>query len=313
MRHFLQENNFSNEELIRVFTSAFELKSTRSQRPTLDLAGQSWGMMFYKQSTRTRVSFEVGISELGGNPLILDQTSTQIGRGESIADTAKVLSRFLDGLIIRSHGHEIIEEFALHASIPVINALTDLLHPCQIYSDCMTLLEKFGSGPNPLVGLKGKKLAFFGDTSCNMANSWILAGALFGMEISLCGPESFRPGSEIQELLRNHNLSPAWSFSSDPAVGAKDADVLYTDVWVSMGCEEDSLKRLSAMKPYQVDDSVMSTAKNGCLFMHCMPAHPGEEVSQAVLDSDQAILFDQAENRLHMQKAILLALSQLNS
>ena len=142
IRHFLQENDFSQEEVIQIFASAYDLKSTRSQRPTADLGGQSWGMMFYKQSTRTRVSFEVGIRELGGNPLILDQSSTQIGRGESVADTAKVLSRFLDGLIIRAHGHEIIEEFAQHSSVPVVNALTDLLHPCQIYADCMTMMEK---------------------------------------------------------------------------------------------------------------------------------------------------------------------------
>lgn len=313
MRHFLKENDFSDEEVKNIFASAYELKSKRQQRPTYDLGGQNWGMMFYKQSTRTRVSFEVGIRELGGNPLILDQSSTQIGRGESIADTAKVLSRFLDGLIIRAHGHDKIEEFAQHATIPVVNALTDLLHPCQIYADCMTLMEKFFCGPNPFEGLKGKKLAFFGDTSCNMANSWILAGAMFGLEISLCGPDSYQPSREVQELLIRHNLNPTWSFSSEPDQGAKNADVIYTDVWVSMGCEEESQSRLDDMKPYQVDDTVIGEAKQDCIFMHCMPAHPGEEVSQSVLDSEKAILFDQAENRLHMQKSILSALSNLNS
>ena len=312
MRHFLQENDFSMEETAEVFSSAFELKSNRFKRPTTDLGGQSWGMIFFKQSTRTRVSFEVGIRELGGNPLILDQSSTQIGRGESIPDTAKVLSRFLDGLIIRAHGHEIIETFAKHSSIPVVNALTDFLHPCQIFADCMTLLEKMNTGTNPFVGLRGKKLAFFGDTSCNMANSWILAGAMFGMEISLCGPEAFKPGRNILELLENHNLSPTWSFTPTPEDGAKDADVVYTDVWVSMGCEEDSKSRLASMQPYQVDEKIMASAKDNCLFMHCMPAHPGEEVNQSVLDSEYSILFDQAENRLHMQKAILSKLSQSN-
>lgn len=313
IRHFLQENDFSQEEVIQIFASAYDLKSTRPQRPTADLGGQSWGMMFYKQSTRTRVSFEVGIRELGGNPLILDQSSTQIGRGESVADTAKVLSRFLDGLIIRAHGHEIIEEFAQHSSVPVVNALTDLLHPCQIYADCMTMMEKMGTGPNPFEGLRGKKLSFFGDTSCNMANSWILAGSMFGMEISLCGPQFYRPGLEIEQLLKKHNLSPSWSFSTDPEEGAKDADVIYTDVWVSMGCEEESQGRLESMTPYQVNDGLFALTKDNCLFMHCMPAHPGEEVTQSVLDSERAILFDQAENRLHMQKAILAALSKLNS
>lgn len=313
MRHFLQENDFSKEEVEHLFTSAFALKSNRHNRPTDDLAGQTWGMMFYKQSTRTRVSFEVGIRELGGNPLILDQSSTQIGRGESIADTAKVLSRFLDGLIIRAHGHSVIESFAEHASIPVVNALTDFLHPCQIYADCMTILEKMNAGFCPFHGLKGKKLAFFGDTSCNMANSWILAGAMFGLEISLCGPDAFQPGKEIEKILENHCLTPTWSFTTKAEEGAQNADIVYTDVWVSMGCEEDSQKRLAAMRPYQVNEKVLAHAAKNCFFMHCMPAHPGEEVAQSVLDSEKAILFDQAENRLHMQKAILSALSHFNS
>ena len=313
MRHFLQENDFSKEEIIQIFSSAFDLKSRREKRPTDDLFCQNWGMMFYKQSTRTRVSFEVGIRELGGHPLILEKSSTQIGRGESIADTAKVLSRFLDGLIIRTHGHEIIEQFADNSSIPVVNALTDFLHPCQIYADCMTLLEKLACTHNPFDGLKGKKLAFLGDTSCNMANSWILAGAMFGLEISLCGPASYQLEKRIRELLRCKNLCPTWSFNPNPVEGVLDADVVYTDVWVSMGCEEESLERLEKMKPYQVNDTILEKAKDDCLFMHCMPAHPGEEVSQSVLDSGRAILFDQAENRLHMQKAILSALTHLNS
>ena len=172
-RHFLQEIDFSPEEIKKIFISAEELKKNRQMRPTSHLAGQTWGMIFYKQSTRTRVSFEVGIRELGGNPLILDQSSTQIGRGESIADTTKVLSRFLDGLVIRTHGHDVIENFADHADIPVVNALTDFLHPCQIYADCMTIIEKSSLNMDPFESLKGKKLSFYGDTSCNMANSWI--------------------------------------------------------------------------------------------------------------------------------------------
>jgi len=170
MKHFLQENDFSSEEIKEIFNHSFALKTNRAQRPTTDLAGQTWGMLFHKKSTRTRVSFEVGIRELGGNPLILDQSSTQIGRGESVEDTVKVLSRFLDGLIIRTHGHEIIEGFATHGSIPVVNALTDFLHPCQIFADCMTILEKTGTSKDPY-SLAGKKLTFYGDTQCNMANS----------------------------------------------------------------------------------------------------------------------------------------------
>ena len=309
MKHFLQENDFSPEEIKDIFTHAFAFKANRVQRPTADLAGQTWGMLFHKKSTRTRVSFEVGIRELGGNPLILDQSSTQIGRGESIEDTVKVLSRFLDGLIIRTHGHDIIEEFAQLGSIPVVNALTDFLHPCQIFADCMTILEKTGSSQDPY-SLAGKKLTFFGDTQCNMANSWILAGALFGMNICLAGPPSFAPAEQILQYLKKHDLPATFEHQTDPVVAAGDADVLYTDVWVSMGCEEEAEERKRVMSPYQVTDSILASAKPDALFMHCMPTHPGEEVSESVLASPQAILFDQAENRLHIQKAILRQLTQ---
>ena len=308
MKHFLQENDFSSEEIKHIFNNAFAYKANRHQRPTNDLAGQTWGMLFHKKSTRTRVSFEVGIRELGGNPLILDQSSTQIGRGESIEDTVKVLSRFLDGLIIRTHGHEIIEEFANTGSIPVVNALTDFLHPCQIFADCMTMLEKIGSLRDPY-SLAGKKLTFFGDTQCNMANSWIIAGALFGIEICLAGPAEFAPSKQIISFLEKHKLPKKFEHQIDPFLASKDSDFLYTDVWVSMGCEEEAEDRKRIMSPYQVTDSILDAAKPDSLFMHCMPTHPGEEVSRSVLSCPQAILFDQAENRLHMQKAILRQLT----
>ena len=309
MKHFLQENDFSPEEIKDIFTHAFAYKANRAQRPTSDLAGQTWGMLFHKKSTRTRVSFEVGIRELGGNPLILDQSSTQIGRGESIEDTVKVLSRFLDGLIIRTHGHDILEEFAQLGSVPVVNALTDFLHPCQIFADCMTILEKTDSSQNPY-SLAGKKLTFYGDTQSNMANSWILAGALFGMNICLAGPSSFAPGEQILQYLKKYDLPSTFEHQTDPVVAAGAADVLYTDVWVSMGCEEEAVERIRVMSPYQVTDNILASAKSDALFMHCMPTHPGEEVSESVLASPQAILFDQAENRLHIQKAILRQLAQ---
>ena len=308
MRHFLTENDFDQKEIIEVFEQASLFKKNRAERPSSDLSGQSWGLLFYKNSTRTRVSFEVGIRELGANPLVIDQSSTQIGRGESIGDTARVLSRYLDGLVIRTHGHEVIDEFAKHSSIPVVNALTDFLHPCQIYADCMTILEKKGGGTNPFAGLQGKKLAFFGDTSCNMANSWILAGALFGMEVHLAGPAQFQPGPEIQGFCKENGLLEDWHFTLDPMEAASGADVIYTDVWVSMGCEDQKQDRLQSMAPYRVNSEVLAKAKDDCLFMHCMPAHPGEEVTQEVLDSSHAVLLDQAENRLHMQKAILRSL-----
>jgi len=309
MNHFLEENNFGKEIIKTVFKQAFEFKKNRDHRPTNDLSGQSWGMLFYKNSTRTRVSFEVGIRELGGNPVLLDLSSTQIGRGESVKDTAKVLSRFLDGLIIRTHGHELIKEFAKYAGIPVINALTDFLHPCQIYADCMTILEKTTATQDPYEGLKGKKLAFFGDTSCNMANSWILAGALWGMEISLTGPEEFKPSPQIESFCKENGLSNNWNFTTNCQEAAKQADILYTDVWVSMGCEKEETDRKDKMTPYQVTNDLFKLAKEDALFMHCMPAHPGEEVTHEVLSSPKSILFDQAENRLHMQKSILKQLS----
>jgi ornithine carbamoyltransferase len=252
----------------------------------------------------------VGIRELGGHPVILNQDATQIGRGESIADTVQVLSRFLDGLVIRTHGHEIIEEFAKHSKIPVINALTDFLHPCQIYADCMTILEQTGCSRNPYEGLKGKKVTFLGDTACNMANSWILAAALWDFEVSLGGPLEYQPSEQITHFCKDKNLTPSWAHSTDPSEAVKDADIVYTDVWVSMGCEEDTQDRLRLMDPYRVSSDLLRQAKPEALFMHCMPAHPGEEVEQEVLDSPQAILFDQAENRLHMQKAILRNLSR---
>ena len=313
MRHFLTENDFDRNEIIEVFEQASLFKKNRAERPSSDLSGQSWGMLFYKNSTRTRVSFEVGIRELGANPLVIDRSSTQIGRGESIEDTARVLSRYLDGLVIRAHGHEVIEEFAKHSSIPVVNALTDFLHPCQIYADCMTILEKKVDGTNPFAGLQGKKLAFFGDTSCNMANSWILAGALFGMDVHLAGPAEFEPSAQIEGYCKENGLPENWHFTTDPMEAASEADVIYTDVWVSMGCEDQEQERLQKMSPYRVGTETLAKAKDDCLFMHCMPAHPGEEVTQEVLDSPQAILFDQAENRLHMQKSILRSIFSLRN
>ena len=313
MKHFLEENNFTKEEIQSIFENAFRFKENRKARPSLDLKDQSWGMLFYKNSTRTRVSFEVGIRELGGNPILLDLSSTQIGRGESVQDTAKVLSRFLDGLVIRTHGHDLITEFANYAEIPVVNALTDFLHPCQIYSDCMTLLEKTSDSQNPAEGLKDKKLAFFGDTSCNMANSWILAGALWGIDIWLCGPEEFKPTKEIEDFCRKFDLPIQWHFTSDCKKAAHQADVLYTDVWVSMGCEDQKNERMEKMSPFRITEDLFEIANQNALFLHCMPAHPGEEVTEEVLGSTRSILFDQAENRLHMQKAILKQLVNIQN
>ena len=309
MRHFLKETDFSHSEASAVFENAARLKQSRGRTRRDTLEGQTWGLLFAKSSTRTRVSFEVGLHELGAHPMYLDQRTTQIGRGETIADTARVLSRYIHGLVIRTYGHEIIEEFAKYATVPVVNALTDFLHPCQIYTDAFTLAERWAKPGQPLIdSLKGKKLAYIGDCSNNMSNSWILGGALFGMKIALAGPDGYGPGPEIRKQLAADGLEDNFLFTTDPMEAAAGADVLYTDVWVSMGQESEEAERLERFKPYTIDEKLMAAAKPDALFMHCLPAHIGMEVSQEVYDSPASIIFDQAENRLHVQKAIVSAL-----
>ncbi|MCB1120088.1 MAG: ornithine carbamoyltransferase [Verrucomicrobiae bacterium] len=310
MRHFLKSTDLSYDEAGEVLELARHFKQTRGHGLTADLDQQTWGMLFFKSSTRTRVSFEVGIHELGGNPLFLNKNDVQISRGETIADTAKVLSRYLHGIIIRCYEHSILDEFAEHGSIPVINALSDFLHPCQIYSDAFTMAERWANGGSLLSSLKGKKIAFLGDTACNMGNSWILGGALFGMQVALAGPSGFEPSLQVKETIRKSSLEPTWSFHTDPSAAAENADAVYTDVWVSMGMEKEKEQRLLTLNPYQVNLEIMSKAKKDALFLHCLPAHAGEEVTQEVLDSPASIIFDQAENRLHVQKAILAYLAR---
>lgn len=306
MRHFLAETDFSPTEVEELFLTAQDFKANRLTCPPV-LDRQTWGLLFFKNSTRTRVSFEVGIGELGGRSLMLNTSATQLSRGESIADTARVLSRYLHGLVIRCSDHAIIEEFAADAGLPVINALTDLLHPCQAYADYFSMAEKWAENGDYLSALKGRKLAFLGDTSSNMANSLAMAGAIFGVEVTLGGPAELKPGDEINELLARKKLD-APCFTVDPMEAVRNADVVYTDVWVSMGDEDESARRKEILPPYQVSADIMATAKPEALFMHCLPAHAGQEVTQEVLDSRCSIIFDQAENRLHVQKAILAAL-----
>ena len=311
-RHFIKETDFSRDELPGLFNLAKSLKRFRNRHTPPALDRQTWGMLFYKNSTRTRISFDVGIGELGGRPLFLPSKETQTSRGESVADTARVMSRYLHGLIIRTFSHADVEEYARAGSIPVVNALTDFLHPCQIYADAFSMAEKWAKSPDDdyLEVLKGKKIVFLGDSACNVANSWILGANLFGMEISLAGPEGFEPGKAINQLCKDEGFANPYQFSTDPVEAVRDADVVYTDVWVSMGDEEDESKRVEAMKPYAVSSDLMKVAHPDALFMHCLPAHPGMEVSQEVLDSPASIVFDQAENRLHVQKAILSVLAQ---
>ncbi len=274
---------------------------------------QSWGLLFYKSSTRTRVSFEVGVNELGGHPIVLNSQQTQIGRGETVEDSSKVLSRYLHGLVIRTYEHSIIEEFAKHSRIPIINGLTDFNHPCQLYTDIFTLLERYSPDAVDINTLKGKKVAFLGDSACNMANSWILTAAMFGMEIVVSGPEGYEPKQAVIDALKADGLPVNFTYTADPKEAVKDADAIYTDVWVSMGDEAKAAQRLQEMAPYQVNAELLALAKPGAYFMHCLPAHAGEEVSQEVLDSPQSIIFDEAENRLHAQKAIMAKLVELNS
>jgi ornithine carbamoyltransferase len=320
MRHFLKETDFSLSEACGIFDIARGLKQDRCHHGeggpacTKPLQGQSWGMLFSKSSTRTRVSFEVGIFELGGNAIFMPQNQLQIGRGETIADTAKVLSRYLHGLVIRCHEHAIVEEFAREGRIPIVNALTDFLHPCQIYSDIFTSAEHWaGSAKNVdwAALLKGKKIVYFGDCANNMAYSWILGGALFGMEVVLSGPKAFAPERTlIDAALREAGLPINYVFTEDASAAIRGANIVTTDVWVSMGQEQEEADRLKSFDGYTVNGSLFEKAHSNAVFLHCLPAHLGQEVAPEVFNHPRSLVFDEAENRLHIQKAILTQLVQ---
>jgi len=311
MKHFLKETDLTLREVAAVFAQAASFKKSRGRKTAPVLNQQTWALIFSKASTRTRVSFEVGIHELGGNPLFLNKNDIQLGRGESIDDTARVLSRYIHGLVVRTFDHADVVKLAQYSSVPVINALTDLLHPCQMYSDAFTLTERWAKpGKNLLTSLKGRKIAFVGDTACNMANSWILGANYFDMHIALAGPESFKPSAAFNAFVAKENIAVGYEFTTDPYEAVKGADVVYTDVWVSMGKEEESIKRTKLMAPYTVTAKLLAAAKPDAYFMHCLPAYPGKEVTKEVLDDPRSIIFDQAENRLHVQKAIMAFLAK---
>lgn len=310
MKSFLKETDFSFDEAKEVFAVAERYKKVRSAGRLNVLAGESWGLIFFKKSTRTRLSFQVGVYELGGNPMVLEANDLQLSRGETVEDTAKVMSRYLHGLVIRAYEHSIVEDFKKYSGLPVVNALTDALHPCQSYTDIFTMMEYFGKGKPTLEAIKGKKFVFYGDTACNMAYSLALAGAMFDVEVVLSGPEEFKPDASLNKLFKDSKINPTWTFESDPQKAAKKADVLYTDVWVSMGKEDEKAARLKQMAPYQVNEKLFKHAKEDAIFMHCLPAHAGEEVSEGVLRSGKSIIFDEAENRLHVQKAIIAQLKK---
>ncbi len=284
--------------LLRV---AQDLKAKRQRGVPHDyLAGATLGLLFEKPSTRTRVSFEAGMNQLGGQSLFLSASDIQLCRGESIADTARVLSRYLDGLVVRSYDHATVEEWARQASIPVINGLTDLCHPCQALSDLLTIREK--KGP-----LKGLKIAYVGDGN-NVANSLIEGAAKMGMVIALACPSGYEPDQRLVDLARveAEETGASITISEDPHLVVKEAHVVYTDVWVSMGREREQSRRLKALAPYQLNERLLKNARPDAIVMHCLPAHRGQEISAGVLDGPQSVVLDQAENRLHMQKAILV-------
>lgn len=284
--------DMTSDEIGQLFELTEKIKRERGNPAFKPLAGKSIGLIFAKSSTRTRVSFEVGVSELGGTPLYLDQSKMQIGRGETVPDTAKVLSRFLHGIVIRTYAHADVEELAANATIPVINALTDEYHPCQILADLFTMKEYCGK-------LEGLKLVFFGDGRSNIANSLVNAAKKVPFELVVTAPEEFRPE---EDFIKGHaNIS----WDPDPLRAAKDADFLYTDVWVSMGFEDESKERLEIFRPYQVNDAVVAVSKKSVKFLHCLPAHREQEVTASVMDSPVSIVFDEAENRLHVQKALM--------
>jgi len=288
------------QHIFRLLKIAKELKADpRSGRSSQLLKGLTLGLIFEKPSTRTRVSFEAGMNQLGGQALFLSSEKIQLSRGESLADTAMVLSRYLDGLVIRTFEQSTLEEWARPATIPVINGLTDLSHPCQALADLMTILEKKGS-------LRGMKLAYLGDGN-NIANSLIEAGAKVGMHIAIGCPPDYMPNAEIVKKSREeaNETGAIIEITSDPTKAARNADALYTDVWTSMGQEKEQVQRLHTLSTYQLNESIVAVAKPDTIVLHCLPAHRGEEITEAVIDGPQSAVLEQAENRLHVQKAIL--------
>jgi ornithine carbamoyltransferase len=298
-RDFISLKDYAPEEISHLLDLAQELKAMQKQgRPHHFLAGKTLGMIFHKSSTRTRVSFEVGMFQLGGHALYLG-ADLQLNRGETIADTARTLSRYLDGIMIRTFAHQDVLDLAEHATIPVINGLTDLLHPCQVLADLMTIREQKGS-------LKGLKLAYVGDGN-NMAHSLMYGGAKMGMHVAIGSPQGYQPKAEIvamaQEIARETGGSVEVTKSPEQAVSG--ADVVYTDVWASMGQEAEKAERARIFAPYQVNAGLLKVAKDGFIFLHCLPAYRGLEVTDEVIDGPHSCVFDQAENRLHAQKAIM--------
>jgi len=296
IRHFLAIPDLTRDELYELLALARDLKSgARSDRP---LGGRTLAMIFAKSSTRTRVSFEVGMFQLGGHALFLSSRDIQLGRGEPIRDTARVLSRYVDGIMIRTFDHDDVTELAKHASVPVINGLTDLLHPCQVLADLMTAQERLGED------LTGRRVAWIGDGN-NMANSWLNAAGRLGFEVRVACPEGYEPDAITLQRAR---AATTVRLTRDPAEAAEGAHVVSTDVWASMGQEEEAAQRAEAFAGFQVDAALMERADPAAIFLHCLPAHRGEEVTEEVFEGPRSFVFEEAENRLHVQKALLIRL-----
>lgn len=296
-RDLLSLNSISKREIEELIAHATSLKKKQKAGELHQpLKGKTLGMLFEKPSTRTRASFEVGMLQLGGYALYMNWKDTQLGREESVEDTAQVLSRYLDGMVVRTFSQQTLETFARYATIPVINGLTDLLHPCQILSDLMTVVEKKGD-------YRQLKITYIGDGN-NVANSWINASLILGLNLHLACPQGYEPDRKIVEKA-TEDTSFKINLSSDPLEAAQDADIINTDTWVSMGQENERQKRVETFKNYQVNSSLLKVAKKDVLVMHCLPAHRGEEITDEVADGSHSIILEQAENRLHMQKAIL--------
>lgn len=305
MKDLLSLQDISTQELLELLELGTKLKQEQKEKKEHPLLkGKTLGMIFAKSSTRTRVSFEVGMYQLGGHALFLNSNDIQLGRGECIPDTAKVLSRFLDGIMIRTYDQKEVEQLAEYADIPVINGLTDLLHPCQVLADLMTIQEKKGM-------LKGLKMCYLGDGN-NMANTLIQGAAKVGMDISVATPIGYECDHNIVEaaMYTAKEMGSSILLTTEPKVAVEQADVVVTDTWVSMGQEEEKAQRIKDFKGYEVNAQLMALAKQDAIFLHCLPAYRGYEVAENVIDGKQSVVFDEAENRLHAQKAVLVKLMQ---
>ena len=293
--NFLSSSDLNRDQILSLFDLANQLK-TGNRR--IDLGNRVLGLIFTKASTRTRVSFQVAMARLGGQTVDLNPQVTQLGRGEPIKDTARVLSRYCDALAIRTFSQQELEEYSKWSSIPVINALTDLEHPCQALADYLTIQEKFGK-------LKGINLSYIGDGN-NVANSLMICGAMLGVNVKICSPKGFEADSNILEKAKSlSSFGSKISICNDPSIAVKEAQVLYTDVWASMGQEEEQIKRKEIFEKYRIDQNLINLAAEEVILLHCLPAHRGEEITAEALESENSYVFDQAENRLHVQQALL--------